>query len=670
MKVLGVACTTLACMIVSTGVLAGAIDYHVDAHNGDDSSSGTSADQAWRTITYAISAASPSATHPVTIHIAAGTYSVSANGERLPLSMKSYLTLGGAGAQSTILDAEDTAYHVLHCAGLEEVTISGLTIMRGCADGNDTYGYGGGIYCLSSSVTISDCCLRDNSAIAGGAISAIDSNIALSHSELRGNRSIASGADGGQSLGAGLYSEMSSIKLDYCEVLDNDAEFDLDNGASWGGGLYLRTGSVAEISHCTLTANSAGYGGGIYFNQSEATIQDCLISENIAQRSLASGLYDSMAGGLCCEGADVTIEGSTIEHNQSLVGTKMDSMSYGGGISLIRGSEMDLLASNLIGNSASTGGAIDSDTSFLTMQGCMIQGNIGTPGTGAYSSSWAAGLSFYNASAEISNCAIYGNESIRSPAIHGDEQVNLSISNCTVAGNRFTKGAAIVLTNSIMWGNSGSFDLYTGAVVAVAHSCLEDGHAGVGNISHDPLLATGPWGDYYLSSEAAGQDESSPCIDAGSDTAAALGLNELTTRTDCVPDTGVVDMGYHYPAETLGPTIACFLNSSEFRMGDSMLGSVEARNDGMPVEVDVYVGLVLADGAIICLTDTGFAFGIHAWFSGIMLPSGFEFGPAEVFRTVIPGGVTEGECLFATALSEPETLDFIDICYFPFAITE
>ena len=36
-------------------------------------------------------------------------------------------------------------------------------------------------------------------------------------------------------------------------------------------------------------------------------------------------------------------------------------------------------------------------------------------------------------------------------------------------------------------------------------------------------------------------------MDTGSDTAANLGLDELITRTDQVFDTGVVDMGYHYP---------------------------------------------------------------------------------------------------------------------------
>ncbi|MCH8130678.1 MAG: right-handed parallel beta-helix repeat-containing protein, partial [Acidobacteria bacterium] len=65
---------------------------------------------------------------------------------------------------------------------------------------------------------------------------------------------------------------------------------------------------------------------------------------------------------------------------------------------------------------------------------------------------------------------------------------------------------------------------------------------GTGNISSDPLFVSG----YYLSHLAAGQGSDSPAIDAGSDTAANLGLDTRTTRTDSVTDTGTVDLGYHY----------------------------------------------------------------------------------------------------------------------------
>ena len=62
----------------------------------------------------------------------------------------------------------------------------------------------------------------------------------------------------------------------------------------------------------------------------------------------------------------------------------------------------------------------------------------------------------------------------------------------------------------------------------------------------NPSFVSGPKGDYYLSQTAAGQGADSPCVNAGSDTAANLGMDIYTTRTDQEADTGTVDMGYHY----------------------------------------------------------------------------------------------------------------------------
>ncbi len=71
---------------------------------------------------------------------------------------------------------------------------------------------------------------------------------------------------------------------------------------------------------------------------------------------------------------------------------------------------------------------------------------------------------------------------------------------------------------------------------------------GTGNFSSDPLFVNPAGGDYHLSHIAAGQGADSPAIDAGSDTAANLGLDTRTTRTDSVTDTGTIDLGYHYPS--------------------------------------------------------------------------------------------------------------------------
>ena len=75
---------------------------------------------------------------------------------------------------------------------------------------------------------------------------------------------------------------------------------------------------------------------------------------------------------------------------------------------------------------------------------------------------------------------------------------------------------------------------------------------GGNDLSEDPLFVSVDAernGNYYLSQLASGQSSDSPCVDAGSDTAAKLGLQDKTTRTDKRGDTGIVDIGYHYHKE-------------------------------------------------------------------------------------------------------------------------
>jgi hypothetical protein len=101
------------------------------------------------------------------------------------------------------------------------------------------------------------------------------------------------------------------------------------------------------------------------------------------------------------------------------------------------------------------------------------------------------------------------------------------------------------VSNCIIWGNYGVEDIYGLAVVTF--SDVGGGWPGEDNIDADPCFVSGPDGDYYLSQVSAGQAVDSPCVDAGSDLAANLGMDTLITRADEVGDSGIVDMGYHHP---------------------------------------------------------------------------------------------------------------------------
>jgi len=155
-------------------------------------------------------------------------------------------------------------------------------------------------------------------------------------------------------------------------------------------------------------------------------------------------------------------------------------------------------------------------------------------------------------------------------------------------GNKASYGGGIycwwsypTLINTILWDNQAPIgkEIYLGtsadpSILSISYSDVDGGQLSAyidsnctlnwndGMIDADPLFVTGPFGDYYLSQVAAGQsggDENlfplqavnSPCVDAGKPELLLATTNTLigttTTRTDWVPDSGIIDMGYHYP---------------------------------------------------------------------------------------------------------------------------
>ncbi|UCD85471.1 MAG: right-handed parallel beta-helix repeat-containing protein, partial [Deltaproteobacteria bacterium] len=255
-----------------------------------------------------------------------------------------------------------------------------------------------------------------------------------------------------------------------------------------------------------------------------------------------------------------------------------NSAIYGGGISNEDNSSPVITNSNFIGNSATNdgGGMINSSYSSPTLINCAFSGNWANGcGGGMINSSYSSpkitnctfssnsttisGGGIYNnnnSSPTITNCIFIGNSTDTGGGIYNSSGCLPTLINCTLVGNSaVVAGGGMssafltipTITNCIMWGDSPN---EIDGLATVTYSDVEGGWSGTGNIGDlpgdNPLFVPGPNGDYYLSQTSAGQGSDSPCIDAGSDTAASLGLDDKTTRTDNVPDSGIVDMGYHY----------------------------------------------------------------------------------------------------------------------------
>ena len=140
--------------------------------------------------------------------------------------------------------------------------IDGFTIRNGCDP------YGCGIYCESSSPTITNCLITENhDAFAGGGISMRVS---------------------------------SSPTITNCVIVNNSAGFP-------GGGIHCETSS-GVVAHCTVVDNTAGSGAGIsIWYSSSLLVTNCIVRNNHSSQleSYDSELlvtYSDVQGGAAGEG--------------------------------------------------------------------------------------------------------------------------------------------------------------------------------------------------------------------------------------------------------------------------------------------------------------------------------------------------------------------------------
>ena len=204
-------------------------------------------------------------------------------------------------------------------------------------------------------------------------------------------------------------------------------------------------------------------------------------------------------GGIYCDESSPAIENNTISDN---------SAYYGGGI-YCEDSSPSISNNTISDNSATYAGGIYCDESSPAIENNMISDN---------SAAYGGGIS----------CCWSGSPTIRSNTITGNSAEQ-------VGGGIYCYESSPTIMDCIIWGNGD--DLLN---CSTTYCCIQDDDGGEGNIHEDPMFVIGPLGEYYLHPD-------SPCIEAGSRSAAEAGLSDRTTQADGTPDTGTVDMGFHYP---------------------------------------------------------------------------------------------------------------------------
>ncbi|MGJ1286463.1 MBG domain-containing protein [Sphingobacterium spiritivorum] len=286
-----------------------------------------------------------------------------------------------SGDLGTASDISDNAYHVVISVGaVGTAELNGFTLTGGNADaasnisvnGNQVLrSRGGGMYNYSSSPTLSNVTLSNNTATLGGGMYNYSSSPTLSNVTLSNNTA---------TLGGGMYNYNSSPALSNVILSNNTATY-------YGGGMYNYNSSPA-LSNVTLSNNTAPFGGGMLNYNSSPTLSSVTISNNTATNG--AGIYNNIssltisqskfAGNTAADagGAVYNLNASVKVNNSSITGNKAN---WGGAVFKEGGGTDIFLNCTIAGNYAgSDGGGINTKTSNNTTNliNTIVYGNTKT----------------------------------------------------------------------------------------------------------------------------------------------------------------------------------------------------------------------------------------------------------------------------------------------------
>jgi len=426
--------------------------------------------------------------------------------------------------------------------------------------------------------------------------------------------------DGNQDMGSPQAGRVVTIITGQDQVLDG---FTITNGLSNGpgAGIYIWNASP-RITNNLITKNYAsGYGNGIAIHSGYPVIENNIIRDNYI-----SGHYKT--GGGLSSNSCATIKGNWIEDNpgggirsehfELIVGNWIVGnvgVDQGGGIyckgqatilnnviaynSLIEGNPKNYLCG---------AGIYCWYGAFITIENNVIAFNDTTepnePGEG-----WGGGIHIAGATAYLLNNTLYGNSASHTAgAIRFDSTSNTTVVNTICYDNSAPEGGELYIAAT-------ADPKISFSDIDPDKTFIEPGSPfewGPGMIDADPLFVPGPDGDFYLS-------PSSPCIDAGNAPAINLAMHTCWTDPGETPDSGIVDMGFHYGSYTpptlktdiwqvsavAGGTVTFSIASGEGNDYRTylLLGSVTGIDPGtplpggltiLPLNWDVFTNLVLS----------------------------------------------------------------------------
>jgi predicted outer membrane repeat protein len=357
----------------------------------------------------------------------------------------------------------DHSYHVVTGSGTAaSAVLDGFLITAGNANGTSgVQHYGGGMYSLNGSPTLSNLTFDQNNASGdGGGLFQGNSSPLMTAITFTQNSAM---------WGGGLFNDSSSPQI-------IDSSFS-DNHSSLGGGaIYNASNSHAVLTNVTFANNDSGNNGGAMYNYSGASpVLTHVTFTNNHTYANGGAIYDLVAQDVL---SDVTFSGNTAK--------------VGGGLFLWL-SHSTLNNVTFTSNIASTtGGAISTDTDNSTLTGVTFSANQANYGGGMYLDNSSGSI--------ILNSTFSGNQSTASGGAIFIHAMSVPVLiNVTISGNTAgTEGSAMysdpcyaTVRNIIVWGNTPTanpIQCVNGSGITVTYSDIQGGFGGTGNLNQDPLL--------------------------------------------------------------------------------------------------------------------------------------------------------------------------------------
>lgn len=185
----------------------------------------------------------------------------------------------------------ENAYHVVVSAGaVTTAELNGFTIRGGNANGSTSttisvnsqpvsIGYGGGMYCATSSPILTNLKVLRNQGTYGGGFFFISSLPALTSSIIMGNN--------GTNRGGGIYNDTASANTFTNLVIAGNT-----SASSGGGGIYCNNAPVT-LSHVTVSANNSTSAHAMRLVGSNTTIRNSIIYGNSTSTVIAGSISTS-----------------------------------------------------------------------------------------------------------------------------------------------------------------------------------------------------------------------------------------------------------------------------------------------------------------------------------------------------------------------------------------